>query len=629
MSTGDWAVFWEESQNDGYPLPVPLYDAHLLGDEVLSSNTVQHEEGTATGRGYGRDEKVFIYSTTLVEDPTGHIRTNSMSGPAIGRVQAQSEARWQGPPITASVNVEDLTEFVGPNVAIEDQSEFIEADGFIEDYLGEIIGAGRLEDEYTQLNIRAHLFDEHAELRARADLQDETEDIRGTGSLKDLLEEVTAHADLLDEYEELRAVSDTDDHLEKTTAQGRLEDHEEEVTAHNDLDDQQEEIMAQNQVLEEYADILASSRALDELSSAAGDSRVEDLTEFLSELGTGEFYENKVEPDVDVAGLAEFIQHDGATLSDASISNYVIPVFEADLETAVRVYNPNIIPVIKAKSEFAAEGLYNPNIGVVFENETRYEVHTIRNPNLSVTIEAESDYNVLDIKLIPGVEVMTLPDQRSQEFIQFKLDLKEVGHRDTARIYWEYTTNVEKFTKHGAELQTTEAQEVGEADTYDSEKIEPPHLDTEKDYYYRAVGETVEDGEVISQHKGSVVRSFRTSFTSGGGRYENYIDARDLEDADALLQRGRERLANKGEIQKVELEYNEAGPYTFIEDFEVGDWVRVEYPGIFAEWMRIVEIVEEVTDEGRYLELRFGDRSRTIVDVIEEHRKEVDAELRY
>jgi len=256
----------------------------------------------------------------------------------------------------------------------------------------------------------------------------------------------------------------------------------------------------------------------------------------------------------------------------------------------------------------------------------------LHNPNFDIFISSSTLFEAEELNIIPGVEVRTLADERSQELIRFHLEVIEVGQRDTAWIYFEYAHDPSLFTKFGGDVSVTDMVEISEKGKYSADDITPPELEQGKDYYYRAVGISLSEGstgEIFNIYRGSIIRSFRTDFTVGGGRYENYIDARDLEDDDELLQRGRQRLSDKGNIMKMKMDYNEAGPFKFPADFYIGDWVRVSYTGIHSQWMRIVEVIEEETADGRFLELRFGDRTKTITDIIDEHRQEVDAELRY
>ena len=305
-------------------------------------------------------------------------------------------------------------------------------------------------------------------------------------------------------------------------------------------------------------------------------------------------------------------------------------IFVSDSTFGAILNNPNIDAIFASDSIFDS-GLYNPNFGVFIDSSTLFKSN-IYNPNFGVFIDSSTLFEAEELNIIPGVEVRTLADERSQELIRFHLEVIEVGQRDTAWIYFEYAHDPSLFTKFGGDVSVTDMVEISEKGKYSADDITPPELEQGKDYYYRAVGISLSEGstgEIFNIYRGSIIRSFRTDFTVGGGRYENYIDARDLEDDDELLQRGRQRLSDKGNIMKMKMDYNEAGPFKFPADFYIGDWVRVSYTGIHSQWMRIVEVIEEETADGRFLELRFGDRTKAITDIIDEHRQEVDAELRY
>lgn len=82
------------------------------------------------------------------------------------------------------------------------------------------------------------------------------------------------------------------------------------------------------------------------------------------------------------------------------------------------------------------------------------------------------------------------------------------------------------------------------------------------------------------------------------GRREIFVDARDLDDVGLLPQRGRERLAEWGEEQALEFEFMRGGAFEYQRDFELGDIVRVTYPGVATMDGRIVSVSEEVTPDG-------------------------------
>ncbi len=607
----------------------------------LASSIIDEEEHIASAN-RTEGQKELIAEAGRADSLTEHLLGKSNLEKVTEATAGRSEVKSKLEEIVGGGKVVDLTTFLNSFAGVLDSEEFFSSISMLRGEHGEAVGFNSVSSEHGVALGRALVELQEEGPEARGWLELILEEILSSSHLlpyhEDIIEafsylegqhgDIQGRSNLFEELESLIGRSLVSSEEEAITELSRLKDLTEKIIGQGAVEAQLSEINANSELKELYEKLANTARLFPDLWDPPARSRVySEQEEVRGYSGTGD-YDVTINAYSDIIRMLEYISHRSGHLGDARMLRNLLPVFEAEMETRARIYNPNIRPIFEARSEFEAP-VNNPNVTVSFKAEGEYAVHRLNNPNISVVYDGHSDFKVVEIKAIPGVEVLTLPDERSQEYIMFKMDLIEVGHRDTAHIYWEYSTNLEAFTKHGGQPEETEQQEVSEAGIHESAQIEPPELETEKDYYIRAVGVTYDNEEVMSIHKGSVIRSFRTDFTTGGGRYENYIDARDLEDADALLQRGRQRLAEKGVIQKVELEYNEAGPYSFIEDFEVGDWVRVEYPGVFTQWMRIVEIIEEVTDEGRYLELRFGDKSRTIIDIIEGHRKEVDAGLRY
>ena len=78
-------------------------------------------------------------------------------------------------------------------------------------------------------------------------------------------------------------------------------------------------------------------------------------------------------------------------------------------------------------------------------------------------------------------------------------------------------------------------------------------------------------------------------------RREVLIDARDLDATDKMLQRGNERLVEPGETKVFEMENLNAGPFSYGEDFYLGDIVTANYPNIIEADLRVIESRIEIT----------------------------------
>ena len=62
----------------------------------------------------------------------------------------------------------------------------------------------------------------------------------------------------------------------------------------------------------------------------------------------------------------------------------------------------------------------------------------------------------------------------------------------------------------------------------------------------------------------------------------------------------------------IEVEYLEAGPNDYLKDFDVGDVVAVEYPGIFTAVSRVVEVEEIYNEFGRKYKIVLGREAKDI-----------------
>ncbi|MDD5435531.1 MAG: siphovirus ReqiPepy6 Gp37-like family protein [Nitrospira sp.] len=116
---------------------------------------------------------------------------------------------------------------------------------------------------------------------------------------------------------------------------------------------------------------------------------------------------------------------------------------------------------------------------------------------------------------------------------------------------------------------------------------------------------------------------------SGLLRRETFIDARDLDTTDKLIQRGNERLAELGEEETLEMENLSTGPFKFGEDFVEGDIVTVEYPDIVAGEFRVVESKITITpNEGIQNNLILGKSSPDFVRLYKLNNKNFNTEVR-
>ena len=116
---------------------------------------------------------------------------------------------------------------------------------------------------------------------------------------------------------------------------------------------------------------------------------------------------------------------------------------------------------------------------------------------------------------------------------------------------------------------------------------------------------------------------------TGLSRREFLIDARDLDDGDKMAQRGNERLAELGEEKVIEMENLSTGPFSYGEDFYLGDIITVDYPDIVTADLRLIESIIEITPE-KLIQNRlvFGKQFPDLININEYKNKNFNNEIR-
>lgn len=112
---------------------------------------------------------------------------------------------------------------------------------------------------------------------------------------------------------------------------------------------------------------------------------------------------------------------------------------------------------------------------------------------------------------------------------------------------------------------------------------------------------------------------------SGLDRFEAFIDARDVSDETDLGERGQQKLSEMSGIQTFDNEILTNGPYTYLEDWNLGDIVTA----MNRKWgvtldARITEVKEILEPGGFRIEATFGNNVPTLVEKI---KKELDGPL--
>ena len=116
---------------------------------------------------------------------------------------------------------------------------------------------------------------------------------------------------------------------------------------------------------------------------------------------------------------------------------------------------------------------------------------------------------------------------------------------------------------------------------------------------------------------------------TGTARREFFIDARDLDATDKMLQRGNERLVELGETKVLKIENLAAGPFSYGEDFYLGDIVTANYPDIIEADVRVIESEIEITPENLIQnKLIFGKQFPDLININENRTKNFLTEMR-
>lgn len=77
----------------------------------------------------------------------------------------------------------------------------------------------------------------------------------------------------------------------------------------------------------------------------------------------------------------------------------------------------------------------------------------------------------------------------------------------------------------------------------------------------------------------------------------------------------------------IEVEYNQYGPYNYGVDFNLGDIIVVEYPNVFRAMIRIIEVKEEFTQEGKKYTLTLGKEFENLVSKIKVDKDSISGRL--
>lgn len=111
---------------------------------------------------------------------------------------------------------------------------------------------------------------------------------------------------------------------------------------------------------------------------------------------------------------------------------------------------------------------------------------------------------------------------------------------------------------------------------------------------------------------------------SGLDRYEDIIDARDLNTADKLTERGLMRLNEAKEVNSISFEFLNNGSFQYMSktgagDFDLGDTVKAIYPGVATVISRIIEVTETYSpskEGNERIELTVGKEPIDLISIL-------------
>lgn len=116
---------------------------------------------------------------------------------------------------------------------------------------------------------------------------------------------------------------------------------------------------------------------------------------------------------------------------------------------------------------------------------------------------------------------------------------------------------------------------------------------------------------------------------SGYDRKETYVDARDLDNSTELDTRGQAKLADNKEQLLMSFDYLDRGLFSYLDDFDLGDDVTVDYPDVATLETTIIKITESYTpSDGKTVQIGIGRERPDIYKVIKDDIRNLQPEQR-
>lgn len=115
---------------------------------------------------------------------------------------------------------------------------------------------------------------------------------------------------------------------------------------------------------------------------------------------------------------------------------------------------------------------------------------------------------------------------------------------------------------------------------------------------------------------------------TGWDRREAFIEASDCSGNEQLDAKGAETLETLGEEQALEVEYLSSPSFTYGDDFDLGDVIKVVFPGVVTVESRVVSVTEEWDENGERITLGIGREYPDRVSIAKAERRAYSAQVR-
>lgn len=113
---------------------------------------------------------------------------------------------------------------------------------------------------------------------------------------------------------------------------------------------------------------------------------------------------------------------------------------------------------------------------------------------------------------------------------------------------------------------------------------------------------------------------------TGWTRRETFVDAKECTEADELAAKGAQVLEEKGATETLDFTFNHLSPsFVLGTDFNLGDTVVVEFPGVATMTSRIVSVTEKYDSSGKSYDMAVGKAAPDLVSIIRAQNRRINS----